>query len=296
MRTLQELLETGKSVLAEAGVRESELDAWYLLQYVTKINRTEFLCDRRKTVPEEQDRQYMGLIARRAERIPLQQLTGEQEFMGLPFMVNEYVLIPRQDTEVLVEEAGKLLKDISSANVLDMCTGSGCIIISLMKLYGAQKAVAADISPEALKVAERNAELNGTVVTFLQSDLFEKVTGRFNMIVSNPPYIRTAVIETLEPEVREHEPLLALDGTEDGLYFYRKIIAEAGAHLLPDGYLLFEIGHDQGQEVAELMSRYGYSDVRIVKDLPGHDRVCIGRYAAVQMETSGRGTDVKMEE
>lgn len=278
MKTLQELLEAGREQLKNAGITEYELDAWYLLQHVTEVSRTSFLCDRNACVSEEQDQSYTALIGRRAERVPLQQLTGEQEFMGLTFAVNEHVLIPRQDTEVLVEEAGKFLKQIPSAKVLDMCTGSGCIIISLKKLYGAELAVGVDVSEEALKVAKRNTELNEADVTLLQSDLFNEVTGTFDMIVSNPPYIRTAVIETLEPEVREHEPMLALDGMEDGLHFYRRITEEAGSYLVPGGYLIFEIGHDQGKDVSELMNGHGYSDVRVIKDLAGLDRVCIGKY------------------
>lgn len=278
MRTLQELLEAGRKQLKNAGISEYELDAWYLLQHVTKVSRTGFLCDRNAPVSEEQEKRYTELIGRRAERIPLQQLTGEQEFMGLTFAVNEHVLIPRQDTEVLVEEAGRLLKQMPSARVLDMCTGSGCIIISLAKLYGAETAVGVDVSEEALKVAKRNAEYHEVNVRLTQSDLFQEVTGTFDIIVSNPPYIRTAVIATLEPEVREHEPMLALDGMEDGLHFYRRITEEAGKYLASGGYLIFEIGHDQGKDVSELMSEHGCRDVRVIKDLAGLDRVCIGKY------------------
>lgn len=278
MNTLCELLSFAAGQLEHAQVAEYELDAWYLLQYVTGISRTDYLCDKNAPVPKQQERQYMELIRRRAERIPLQQLTGEQEFMGLSFYVNEHVLIPRQDTETLAEEAGKLLKRIEHARVLDMCTGSGCIIISLVKHYGAELAVGADISDEALKVAVRNAQKNEAEVSFLKSDLFSDVRGTFDMIVSNPPYIRTAVIAELEPEVREHEPMLALDGREDGLYFYRHITEQSGSFLTLGGYLLFEIGHDQGEEVSRLLRRHGYGEVRVVKDLSGNDRVCIGKY------------------
>lgn len=278
MKTLYELLEYGSQSLKAAGVTEYELDAWYLLQYATGVSRTKYLCDKNNAVETEQENCYMKLIGRRAERIPLQQLTGEQEFMGLIFKVNEHVLIPRQDTEILVEEAGKLLKQMIGARVLDMCTGSGCIIISLMYHYGAALAVGADISEEALKVAALNAERNHTEISLIQSDLFEGIRGKFDLILSNPPYIRTAVIGTLEPEVREHEPFLALDGKEDGLYFYRKIIEQAENFLVSGGWLLLEIGHDQGCEVSGLMNRFGYTDVSIIKDLAGLDRVCIGKY------------------
>lgn len=277
MKTLYELLEYGKQSLQQAKVTEYELDAWYLLQHITGVSRTTYLCDRNRQVPEEQIAAYQKLIDKRAERIPLQQLTHEQEFMGLTFYVNEHVLIPRQDTEVLVEEAGKLLKKQEHTRLLDMCTGSGCILISLAKLYGAEQAVGVDISEEALKVASCNAERNQAEVSLLQSDLFSNVSGTYDMIVSNPPYIRTAVIDTLEPEVREHEPVLALDGKEDGLYFYRRIVEQAGSFLNPGGYLIFEIGHDQGEEVAGLLQLHGYTDVRVVKDLAGLDRVCMGK-------------------
>ena len=278
MKTLCELLALASGQLENAGVTEYELDAWILLEHVTGISRASYLCDRDMSVSEHQEEQYMELVRRRAERIPLQQLTGEQEFMGFPFYVNEHVLIPRQDTEILVEEAGRILKGIDHARVLDMCTGSGCIIISLMKHYGAGLAVGADISEEALKVAVRNAEKNEAEVSLIKSDVFSNVRGTFDMIVSNPPYIRTAVIAELEPEVREHEPRLALDGREDGLYFYRHITEQAGSFLAAGGYLLFEIGYDQGVEVSRLLHQYGYSGVRVIKDLAGNDRVCIGKY------------------
>lgn len=278
MKTLYELLASAGKQLEQAGVTEYELDAWYLLQHVTGVSRTAYLCDRNIPVTEQQEKQYMELVLRRAERIPLQQLTGEQEFMGLSFCVNEHVLIPRQDTETLVEEAGRLLKRMEHAKVLDMCTGSGCILISLVKLYGVEQAVGVDISREALKVAVHNAERNSAEAIFQKSDLFSRVSGSYDMIVSNPPYIRTAVIDTLEPEVRDHEPVLALDGREDGLYFYRRITEQAGDFLQAGGYLIFEIGHDQGKEVSEILCRNGYTQVRVIKDLAGNDRVCIGKY------------------
>lgn len=277
MNTLYELLEYGKEQLQRAGVTEYEWDAWYLLQYVTGVDRTRYLCDRNCRVPEEQTTVYRELIGKRTERIPLQQITHEQEFMGLPFYINEHVLIPRQDTEVLVEEAGKLLKERKKAKLLDMCTGSGCILISLVKRYGAEQAVGVDISEEALRVASYNAEKNQVEVVLQQSDLFSKVNGRYDIIVSNPPYIRTSVIAALEPEVREHEPVLALDGREDGLYFYRRITEQAGKFLNPGGYLIFEIGHDQGDEVSQLLVLHGYTEVRVIRDLAGLDRVCMGK-------------------
>ena len=208
-----------------------------------------------KELPGEQKEVYEAALKKRAGHIPLQHITGEQEFMGLPFLVNADVLIPRQDTEILVEEALKKAKP--GMRVLDLCTGSGCIIA-------------------ALCVAKKNAGRNGVSPVFVQGDLFEPVKGTFDLIVSNPPYIPTAEIEKLMPEVREHEPLLALDGKEDGLVFYKRIIEEGYPYLKPGGFLMFEIGCDQGKEVSARMEQAGYQDVKIIKDLAGLDRVVIG--------------------
>ena len=225
-------------------------------------------------VPKEQKEAYETVLKKRAEHIPLQHITGEQEFMGLPFLVNADVLIPRQDTEILVEEALKKAKP--GMKILDLCTGSGCIIISMLKyrpdLYG----TASDLSAAALRVAEKNAKINKVTPVFVQGDLFEPVEGAFDMIISNPPYIPTAEIEKLMPEVRKYEPFLALDGKEDGLAFYKRIIEEGYSYLNPGGYLLFEIGYDQGKEVSVRMEQAGYQGVKVIKDLAGLDRVVRG--------------------
>lgn len=194
--------------------------------------------------------------------------------MGLSFAVNPHVLIPRQDTEILVEEAQKRIH--AGMDALDLCTGSGCIIVSLSK-YAPIHAAASDISAQALKTAKENAKRHGVTVDFIESDLFEGITSRYDIIVSNPPYIPTEEIKTLMPEVREFEPFLALDGKEDGLFFYRKIIREANSHLKPDGFLLLEIGCGQGKDVACLMEAEGYKEITIRKDLSGLDRIVIGK-------------------
>ena len=214
----------------------------------------------------------------RASHVPLQHITGVQEFMGLGFCVNEHVLVPRQDTEVLVESVLEVLKP--GMEVLDMCTGSGCILISLLKLCGLAdvKGVGVDISEEALKVAIRNAEKLGIDAMFLHSDLFKKVDGVYDIIVSNPPYIRTTVIEELKEEVKFHDPFIALDGKEDGLYFYRRIVEESPKFLKKCGKLYFEIGHDQGEAVSKVMRDAGFTDVTVKKDLAGLDRVVFGVY------------------
>lgn len=225
-----------------------------------------------------QEQVYFALTRQRCGRMPLQYLTGEQEFMGLPFCVNEHVLIPRQDTEVLVEEAIRVIqKEMPEAAVLDLCTGSGCIGISIQSFCSNTQVTAADISEDALKVAQKNAKENQVPVKFVHSDLFKEISGSYDMIVSNPPYIPSKVIETLMPEVRDHEPIKALDGKEDGLYFYLQGYRESVAYLKPGGYLLYEIGHDQGEAVSSYMRENGFDEIEVIRDLAGLDRVVRGR-------------------
>ena len=289
--TLREAYEYGQKQLQLAGIDDADLDAWYLLEFVTGISRTMYYVKMQDKILSEQEKQYREFIETRASHIPLQHITGVQEFMGLEFIVNEHVLVPRQDTEVLVESVLEVLEP--GMKVLDMCTGSGCILISLMKLYGTSQAettgevtedekmlcgVGVDISDEALKVAKANGEKIGVKAEFIQSDLFENVRGEYDVIVSNPPYIRTAVIEELKEEVKCHDPFIALDGKEDGLYFYRKIVEKSLEYLSDGGRLLFEIGHDQGEEVKKLMEQAGFTGVTVKKDLAGLDRVVLGKY------------------
>lgn len=277
--TYRESYEAGRRTLAEAGIEEAELDARLLLEYVCGTDRNTLLVHGDRELDEAQQTAFYNLIEKRAERIPLQYLTGTQNFMGLEFEVNGQVLIPRQDTEILVEEALKELHD--GMRVLDMCTGSGCILISLLFYSNDCSGVGVDLSGEALQVAERNVRQllekeKADRVALVQSDLFERVEGQFDMLVSNPPYIRTKELETLMPEVREHEPEMALDGTEDGIYFYKKILEGSRNHLKKGGMLLFEIGCDQAVEVSGLMRKAGYGEVRVIKDYAGHDRVVAG--------------------
>lgn len=229
-------------------------------------------------LPEEQLSEYEITLRKRAEHIPLQYIIGETEFMGLKFKVNSNVLIPRQDTETLVEEALKIVQP--GMRVLDLCTGSGCVIVSILHNAGGNaggvKGYAVDISKQALIVAKENAKQNDVTVNFERSDLFDNVTGKFDVIVANPPYIPTAEIAKLMPEVRDFEPTEALDGKEDGLYFYRKMVEQCGNYLNPGGKILFEIGHDQGDAVSGLLRDAGFYDVGIVKDLARHDRVVTG--------------------
>lgn len=272
--TYQKALKQGEAFLREHGIEDAVTDSWLLLAMACRIDRNFYYLHMQKELPGEQKEAYETALKKRTEHIPLQHITGEQEFMGLPFLVNADVLIPRQDTEILVEEALKKAKP--GMRVLDLCTGSGCIIVSLLKIRSHLLGVASDLSAAALCVAKKNAGRNGVSPVFVQGDLFEPVKGTFDLIVSNPPYIPTAEIEKLMPEVREHEPLLALDGKEDGLVFYKRIIEEGYPYLKPGGFLMFEIGCDQGKEVSARMEQAGYQDVKIVKDLAGLDRVVIG--------------------
>ena len=279
--TYRECYEQGCRTLQAAGIEEAALDARLLLEAVFGTDRNDLLVHGEQQVAPEAEEKYLNWIRQRAEHIPLQQLTGEQGFMGLTFNVNEHVLIPRQDTEILVEEVLKELHD--GMRVLDMCTGSGCILLSLLHYSNDCEGLGVDLSAEALEVAGRNVlkvltPEKAEHAHFLQSDLFEKVEGKFEIIVSNPPYIASAEVEKLMPEVRDHEPRMALDGTEDGLYFYRRIIEEAGKHLVSSGMLFFEIGYDQGQAVSELMRTEGYCEVQVVQDYAGLDRVVLGTY------------------
>lgn len=274
-QTLAQVLRMGEDVLTEAGVPEAALNAWYLFAHCFRIDRSRFFLDRDQDADPQICECFEQALEKRCERIPLEHITNETEFMGLSFYVDERVLIPRQDTECLVEEALPL---VQGKKVLDLCTGSGCIGVSLAALGKAGEVVLADISADALAVARRNAEDNRVAVRLCQSDLLAEINECFDVIVSNPPYIASAVIPELMPEVRDHDPMLALDGGEDGLELYRRIIKEAPEHLNPDGWLLFEIGYDQGEKLKNLMREAGFEDVQIKKDLAQMDRIAMGHY------------------
>ena len=273
--TYQEALRYGQIRLIAAGVLEVESDAWLLMSAVCRIDRNFYYVYGNEEMIKEQEKEYMALLEKRAERIPLQYITGEQDFMGLNFKVNPGVLIPRQDTETLVEE---VLKAVTPGmEVLDLCTGSGCIAVSLAKFVPGAKVQGVDISPEALKVSEENARRNGVNVHFFLSDMFGQVEGKFDVIVSNPPYIPTGEIQGLMPEVKDFEPHLALDGKEDGLWFYRILAGQGKKYLKPKGTLMVEIGCDQGKDVSRIFKDNGYCDIKVIKDLAGLDRVVTGK-------------------
>lgn len=275
--TYRECYDWGAAILREAGIDEADLDARLLLEYICATSRNDLLVHGDRQVEEDLTGRYQELVAKRAGRIPLQHLTGVQEFMGLEFQVDGHVLIPRQDTEILVEEALKNVHD--GMRILDLCTGSGCILISLLRYSNDCTGVGVDISAEALEVAGKNAErLLGSArdIGFLQSDLLEKVEGDFDMIVSNPPYIPVGEIDSLMPEVQKFEPLLALDGGDDGLVFYSRILEGVKSCLKRGGMLFFEIGCDQAKAVAGLMAETGFLEIQVVKDYAGLDRVVYG--------------------
>lgn len=279
--TYYEVYREGAARLGEADIEEAELDARLLLEFVCGTDRNTLLVHGERDVSEEEYGRYCGLIERRAVHVPLQHLTGEQDFMGLTFLVNKDVLVPRQDTEVLVEEAMKHLHD--GMRMLDLCTGSGCILLSLLHYSNDCEGVGVDLSARALSVAGKNYEIQRTQrpdmkARFLEGNLFEGLEDRFDMIVSNPPYIKTDVIDTLMPEVREYEPVMALDGGTDGLAFYRRIAGDAGAYLNGGGMLFFEIGCEQADSVKRIMEQAGFRGIEVVKDFAGLDRIVYGNW------------------
>lgn len=278
--TYRQMCHNGAAILADAGITDAEYDSFALLEYITGMDRTAYILNGSKSVPEDIAERYDAVIDRRSSHIPLQHITGQAWFYGRGFNVNSDVLVPRQDTEVLVSEALKVIN--AKDSVLDMCTGSGCIIITLALEKKLGRALGADISEAALKVASDNREKLGAYdVTFVKSNIFSDINVNdeelFDVIVSNPPYIATGEIETLTEEVRIHDPYIALDGLEDGLHFYREITQQSMNYIKSGGWLLYEIGCTQAHDVSDIMSEYGYSNIKVIKDLAGLDRVVMGR-------------------
>ncbi len=275
-------------MLKTAGKPDFALEAALLLEQAAGLTRTERILREKEPLPAQADTIYQRFLSERKNGRPLQYILGEWEFMGLPFFVGEGVLIPRNDTEILVESI--LEKQNDCGTLLDIGTGSGCIPIALGKYGTFDKLLAVDISPTALAYAEKNAQRNGVEITFYESDLFtalpEEWKGRLDAVVSNPPYIRREEIPTLMQEVREFEPWNALDGGADGLDFYRRIIQESRKWLRTGGWLFFEIGYDQGKELLCLMKDGGFVQTEIRKDLAGLDRVVFGRKTETELESN----------
>lgn len=272
----RELLAEGIETLRQAGISDARTDGWYLLEYASGMSKNVYFLRMEEEASRELCEAYEKLLERRCTRMPLQYITGEQEFMGLTFSVNEHVLVPRQDTETLVEQAEKKLS--AGMRLLDLCTGSGCILISLLARVPGVRGLGTDISADALEIAAENADRLDVAnrAQWIQGDLFAPVEGNFDVIVSNPPYIRREEIGGLMPEVADYEPRGALDGGRDGLDFYRRIIAEAPEYLKEGGWLLLEIGCDQAADVTALMAEAGFVRTATVRDLSGLDRVVCG--------------------
>ena len=278
--TWKQLLDQGQCILREADIADALPDAWYLLEHVSGMSRADYFLRQEEPILSKVMECYLALVKKRSRHIPLQYLTGSQEFMGLAFLVDSRVLVPRQDTELLVE---KLLPLVQGKKVLDLCTGSGCIAVSLAVLGNPLSVDAVDLSEDALELARENAQRLQAEVEFFHSDLFQGIRDRlikekYDVIVSNPPYIAADVVKTLMPEVREHEPLMALDGGPDGLAFYRQIAGEAGNYLRPGGMVWVEIGYDQGDPVRRLFLEQGFHHVECYRDLCGKNRIISAKW------------------
>lgn len=273
--SLKGLLADGAKMLTQAGIDEAELDARYILEYITGLNSAQYFIHSEDIIEKDKAEEFFRLIERRSKRIPLSYVIGTRDFFGLTFKVDENVLIPEQETELLVEE---VIKHSEGKSVLDMCTGSGCIAISIALFGKPSKVAASDISEKALEVARENAKsLKADEISFIQGDMFENVTDKFDIIVSNPPYIETGEIDELMPEVRDYIPRLALDGDIDGLKFYRIISKEAVKKLNKNGRIFYEIGYNQSRAVASILLENGFTDVKIMKDYSGLDRIVMAK-------------------
>lgn len=298
------LIKEGEYRLTKAGVMDAAIDAEELYCFLKNCDKVVLFLSKEQEADKETEEEYFKLIEKRASRIPLQHITGKQEFMGYDFKVSPDVLIPRQETEVLVTEAARLLREERKSaagerhksrgrllglfssppqqEVLDLCCGSGAIGISLAKICEDISVTATDISEPALALAGENAKANRVEIEFLEGDLFEAITAgsksnrvrSFDMIISNPPYVKTSLIALLQDEVKSHEPIAALDGGSDGLDFYRRIVADSYRYLKNRGWLMLEIGYDQGESLRDMIRDSGrYEEPEIIRDLAGRDRV-----------------------
>ena len=293
---VKEMLTMGEKQLMDSDIADATRDCKILYCYMMDIPFSKIILEYQEVLQDRLCDKYFGLIDRRSKGEPVQYIMGSQEFMGLEFIVNENVLIPRQDTETLVEDALEIINtgtlrgedmDVKRKewDILDLCTGSGAIGVSLARIANKVNVTCSDISEGAIKVAKENAQKHGVAksVKFEQGDLFKPFSKhfrkqKFDMIISNPPYIKSSVIPTLQKEVCEHEPLSALDGGESGLDFHERIVSGVGGHLRKGGVLLLEIGHDQGEAVSGLLSRNGdFTSIRVLKDLANRDRIVFAK-------------------
>lgn len=279
--SIQNALAQAKNILNQKNIADFEKDSELLLEYCLKTDRAGILLNRNNNLSNEKLNKYMELINYRAEGKPLQYITGEQEFMGLSFIVNENTLIPRRETEELVEIALDIIKE--PMLIMDIGTGSGCIPISIASLNENVECIGVDYSKKALEVAKKNGIKNNVSkrIKWIYSDLFNNISMEYynaiDVIISNPPYIKSDIVDSLMKEVKDYEPRIALDGGKDGLDFYRKIIIQAKKFLKQGGYICFEIGHDQKKEVEELLVENQYYNIRCKKDLSGFDRMIVAQ-------------------
>lgn len=274
---IQELLEIGVKKLKEKSIENPIFISRRLMCFTLQKDRIYLITNSEKEVSKEQEKKFLEYISKIEKHIPIQYIINSQEFMKMNFYVDENVLIPRQDTEVVVEEAIKIIENNNFKNILDMCTGSGILAITIAKYVENCNVNAIDISKEALEIAKKNAISNGVKdkIKFIHSNMFENINGKYDLIISNPPYIKTDVIKTLSEEVKK-EPVIALDGGKNGLEFYNILAINAHKFLNPEGYLVLEIGYDQKEEVTNILMD-NYKDITCIKDMGGNDRVIICR-------------------
>ena len=275
-KKIKDILIEYKKILKEHNFDTYSLDVEVLLMNAINFSKTQLYLKLDYILKAEEFKRFEEFFNRRLKNEPIAYILGKCEFMAMDFLLNNHTLIPRPDTEILVEKAIEIINQNNFKNVIDIGTGSGAIAISLAK-YCNINIDAIDISFKALEIAKENAKLNNVKnINFIQSNIFENINNRYDMIVSNPPYIKTKVIENLESNVRDYEPILALDGGENGLIFYEEITNNACKYLNKNGYLIFEIGYDQAEEVEKIMEKNNFYNIKVLKDLSGLDRVILG--------------------
>ncbi len=280
--TIFECMKWAEQYLVDTGRLDAGIDSKLLMKHILGFDDTKLLLERGKIIGEEVKQQYENMVKKRGEGIPLQHLTLSQEFMGIDFIVSPDVLIPRQDTETLVEEIIKEAKENNYKTAIDIGTGSGCISISLATYINDISICAIDISQQALDIASQNIQLHdmGKRIKLIKSNVFESYdkNNKVDIIVSNPPYISKSDVETLMVEVIGHEPRIALTDEGDGLAFYRKISEEGMDYLNKGGMIAYEIGYDQGKAVCDILDKLGYSNIKLIPDLTGKDRVVTAKW------------------
>ena len=274
---IRELVDYGVKILNDNNIEDSRIIAKVLAKYILNLNNNELVVNDNKEISEKEKTRYYLALIEIMQGMPLQYITNNQEFYGLDFYVDENVLIPQPDTEILVEEVINICKKYDGKiKILDICSGSGAIGISIAKNISNANIVLGDISEKAIEIAKKNAEKNGVSerVKFLKTNMFENIKEEFDIIVSNPPYIETKTIEELSKQVQS-EPHIALDGGEDGLDFYRILSNDAKKYLKKDGYLCVEIGYNQRENVEKLLKERNYKNIYSKKDLSGNDRIIV---------------------